>query len=332
MPEWPGAHVWFGDERAVPPDDERSNYRLVRETLLDRLRLQPEVHRIHGELGAAEAAALYDRELDGVTLDLALNGIGSDGHTASLFPNAPALDERERRAVAAEPALEPFVERVTLTPPVFAAARLLVYLVTGESKAEAVRRAFAEEPSADTPASLIRGVETIAILDVRPQPRVLLTQLVFQKHKVSSRVAARAGAVRDERAEAMAVAGDEAVGRARRAPDRPVAADDVRALVAGRLRKLREQRLRGGVVERQPAVPAAVESRGDTRHEAAEASVAVVEDDRTPHGSSSDSSSAAMPRRPASAWSTSTVSATGMSSRYSSRVSNDSSTVSTAST
>jgi 6-phosphogluconolactonase len=165
LPEWPAAHVWFGDERAVPPDDERSNYRLARERLLDRLTVPPEVHRVQGELGAPEAAALYDRELDGVSLDLALNGIGADGHTASLFPAAPALDERERRAVAAEAGLEPFVERVTMTPPVFAATRLLVYLATGESKAEAVRRAFAEEPSPDNPASLIRGVETIAILD-----------------------------------------------------------------------------------------------------------------------------------------------------------------------
>ena len=165
LPEWPGAHVWFGDDRAVPPDDERSNYRLARETLLDRLRVPPEVHRIQGELGAPEAAELYDRELEGVTLDLALNGIGADGHTASLFPAAPGLEERERRVVAAEPGLEPFVERVTMTPRAFAASRLLIYLVTGESKAEAVRRAFADEPSAGTPASLIRGVETIAILD-----------------------------------------------------------------------------------------------------------------------------------------------------------------------
>jgi 6-phosphogluconolactonase len=166
QPEWrKDVHVWFGDERAVPPADERSNYRLVREALLDRLRAQPTVHRIHGELGAPDAAELYDRELDGVTLDLALNGIGADGHTASLFPGAPALAERERRAVAAEPGLEPFVERVTLTPPVFASARLLVYLVTGDSKAAAVRRALAEEPGAETPAGLIRGVETIAILD-----------------------------------------------------------------------------------------------------------------------------------------------------------------------
>jgi 6-phosphogluconolactonase len=165
LPEWPDAHVWFGDDRAVPPDDERSNYRLAKERLLERLRVPPVVHRIHGELGAAEAAELYDRELDGVTLDLALNGIGPDGHTASLFPGAPALDETERRAVAAEPGLEPLVDRVTLTPPVFAATRLLVYLATGESKAEAVRRAFAEKPGPETPASLIRGVETIAILD-----------------------------------------------------------------------------------------------------------------------------------------------------------------------
>ena len=163
--DWKDVTVWFGDERAVPPDDDRSNYRLVREALLDRLRVLPTIHRIHGELGAAEAAPLYEGELDGVTLDLALNGIGADGHTASLFPNAPALEEHERRAVAAEPGLEPFVERVTMTPPVFAAARLLIYLVTGESKAGAVRQAFADEPSPETPASLIRGVETIVILD-----------------------------------------------------------------------------------------------------------------------------------------------------------------------
>lgn len=164
-PDWSGAHVWFGDERAVPPDDERSNYRLARTALLDGLARLPETHRIHGELGAEEAAGLYDEELSGITLDLALNGIGADGHTASLFPSAPALGERGRRAIAAEPGLEPWVERVTLTPPVFAEARLLVYLVTGEAKAEAVRRSFAKPPSPSTPASLIRGRETIAILD-----------------------------------------------------------------------------------------------------------------------------------------------------------------------
>ncbi len=163
-PDWTGMQVWFGDERAVPPYDERSNFRLVRTTLIDALSRPPEVHRIKGELGAEEAAARYDDELEGVTLDFALNGIGADGHTASLFPGSPALASG-RRAVAAEAGLEPFVPRVTLTPPVFAQARLLVYLVTGEEKATAVRRAFADEPSPATPASLVRGKETIALLD-----------------------------------------------------------------------------------------------------------------------------------------------------------------------
>jgi 6-phosphogluconolactonase len=164
-PRWRDVHVWFGDERVVPPYDPRSNFRLVRDRLVDRLEAPPEVHRVRGEQPAEEAAALYDAALEGVTLDLALNGIGADGHTASLFPGAPALDERERRAVAAEAALEPFVPRVTLTPPVFAAAGVLVYLVTGAEKAEAARRAFAAEPSPETPASLVRGRITIALLD-----------------------------------------------------------------------------------------------------------------------------------------------------------------------
>ena len=172
-PEWrPDVHVWFADDRAVPAGDERSNYRLAKETLLDRLAALPTVHRIQGELGAEEAAARYDAELEGVTLDLALNGIGPDGHTASLFPGSPALDERERRAVAAEPGLQPFVPRVTMTPSVLGAAKLLLYLVTGEEKAEVVRRAFAEEPSPEIPASLVRGVETIAILDAAAASRL----------------------------------------------------------------------------------------------------------------------------------------------------------------
>jgi len=165
LPDWSLAHVWFGDERAVPPDDERSNYRLVKTTLLDRLERQPEAHRIHGEQPAEIAAALYDDELDGVRLDLALNGIGPDGHTASIFPASPALGATDLRAVAAEAGLDPFVTRVTMTPPMFLEAELLVYLVTGEAKADAVRAAFAEEPTAFAPASVIRGRRTIAILD-----------------------------------------------------------------------------------------------------------------------------------------------------------------------
>jgi 6-phosphogluconolactonase len=165
-PDWSRVELWWIDDRCVPPADGRSNYRSVRESLLDGLARGPaEVHRIRGELEPDEAAAEYDAALEGVTLDLALMGIGPDGHTASLFPNAPALDETERRAVSAEAGFEPFVPRVTLTRPVLAEARTMVYLVTGEGKAEAVRRAFAAEPSTDTPASLVRGVQTISILD-----------------------------------------------------------------------------------------------------------------------------------------------------------------------
>jgi 6-phosphogluconolactonase len=158
--------LWWIDERCVPPADGRSNYRTIRESLLDSLSRPPaQIHRIRSELEPEKAAAEYDAALDGVTLDLALMGIGPDGHTASLFPNAPTLDETERRAVAAEAGMEPFVPRVTMTRPVLGIARTMVYLATGEGKADAVKSAFADEPSPATPASLVRGVQTIAILD-----------------------------------------------------------------------------------------------------------------------------------------------------------------------
>jgi 6-phosphogluconolactonase len=165
--DWSRAHVWWGDDRCVPPDDERSNFRLAKETLLDRVAAPPEVHRIRGELPPAEAAELYDRELEGVVLDLALNGLGPDGHTASLFPGSAAVDARERRAVSTPAGLEPFVDRVTMTVPVLNAARSVVFLVTGADKADVVRRAFADAPDPATPASLVRSESgtTVVILD-----------------------------------------------------------------------------------------------------------------------------------------------------------------------
>jgi 6-phosphogluconolactonase len=164
-PDWGSVELWWIDERCVPPADGDSNYRLIRGSLLDGLDRGPEVHRVRGELQPDEAADEYDAALDRVTLDFALMGIGPDGHTASLFPNAPTLEVTDRRAVAAEAGMEPFVPRVTMTRPVLAAARTMVYLVTGEAKAEAVERAFAGPPSMDTPASLVRGLHTVAILD-----------------------------------------------------------------------------------------------------------------------------------------------------------------------
>jgi 6-phosphogluconolactonase len=159
-PDWSSAALWWGDDRAVPPDDERSNFRLAREKLLDGLSQQPrEMHRIQGELGAEPAAEAYDAELEGARLDLVLLGIGPDGHAASLFPNQPTLDERSRRAIPAEAKLEPFVDRVTMTLPVLCSAPEVLFLVTGERKAEAVERAFGQPPSPKTPSSLIRSAQ-----------------------------------------------------------------------------------------------------------------------------------------------------------------------------
>jgi 6-phosphogluconolactonase len=157
-PDWSAATVWWGDERCVPPDDERSNFRLAREHLLDRLEAPPrEVQRIRGELGAGEAAREYDELLRGVRLDFVLLGLGPDAHAASLFPDQPTLDEHERRAIPAESKLEPFVDRVTLTVPTLSAAPAVVFIVTGDGKADAVVRAFGRPPNPAAPASLIRS-------------------------------------------------------------------------------------------------------------------------------------------------------------------------------
>jgi 6-phosphogluconolactonase len=166
-PDWSNAAVWWGDERCVPPDDEKSNYGMAKRTLLERLERAPRsVHRIKGELGKDEAAADYERELGDTQLDLLLLGVGPDGHVASLFPNAPTLRQR-KRVLPAEPGLEPFVDRVTLSLPALCSAREIVFLLSGESKADAAARAFAADPSPETPASLVRarGGRTVAILD-----------------------------------------------------------------------------------------------------------------------------------------------------------------------
>ena len=166
-PDWTRTAVWWGDERCVPPDDERSNFALAKRTLLDDVR-SGSVHRIHGELGRENGAARYEEELGGLErFDLVLLGLGPDGHVASLFPDEPTLDETERRAVGAEARLEPYVDRITLTLPALCAARTVLFLVTGEDKADSVKRAFADEPSRSTPGSLVRatGGETLAVLD-----------------------------------------------------------------------------------------------------------------------------------------------------------------------
>jgi 6-phosphogluconolactonase len=156
-PDWSSVTLWWGDERCVPPDDELSNYRLARETLLERLAVAPSaVQRIRGELDPAAAAAEYDDALAGVDLDLLLLGLGGDGHMASLFPGSPQLEVTDRRATFGPPGLDPFVDRVTMTLPTIQAARRIVFLVSGEGKRDAVARAFGDDISREVPASLAR--------------------------------------------------------------------------------------------------------------------------------------------------------------------------------
>jgi len=104
--DWPRVHVFWGDERCVPSDHHDSNYRMARETLLDKVPILPRnVHCIRGELLPQQAAATYQAELEAILgpdgrLDLILLGRGTDGHTASLFPGTMALEEREQSVVA----------------------------------------------------------------------------------------------------------------------------------------------------------------------------------------------------------------------------------------
>jgi 6-phosphogluconolactonase len=168
-PDWSRVELWWGDERCVPPDDERSNYGMAKAALLDRLEGEPAgVHRMQGELGRDEGTAEYRLELADVgTFDLVLLGLGPDGHIASLFPNFPTLDVTNRDVVGSEAGLEPFVDRISLTLPRLCNTRELLFLVAGEDKADAVARALVGAPSHQTPGSVARSAEgtTRAILD-----------------------------------------------------------------------------------------------------------------------------------------------------------------------
>ncbi len=157
QPDWSRVTLWWGDERCVPPDDERSNYRLAKETLLDRVAGAPQaVHRMRGELEPAAAAEEYDAALDGVDLHLLLLGLGSDGHMASLFAGSPQAGVEDRRVTWGPAGLEPFVDRVTLTLPAIRSAKRIVFLVAGGGKADAVVGAFGGEVTTSVTASLAR--------------------------------------------------------------------------------------------------------------------------------------------------------------------------------
>ena len=150
--EWGRVTLLFGDERCVAPDHPDSNYRMARETLLDKV-APATVHRMPAELGPDEGAVEYAKTIAAlVPLDVVILGIGEDGHTASLFPGHPLLKARGLVAGIRD-SPKPPPERVTLTLPALQNARQVIILATGKGKAEAVALAKRQQ----VPSGMIAG-------------------------------------------------------------------------------------------------------------------------------------------------------------------------------
>ncbi len=163
--DWSRVDVYWGDERCVPPDDKDANQRLCREALLDRVGPLRSIHPMYTGGDPAEAAAAYQKELAGLDrFDLVHLGMGPDGHCASLFPGSPALDAPDDVLVVAsvDPNDNNPLERITLTLPAIARARLVVFTVAGPSKREAFERVRKGE---DLPAGRVRAGEVLWLVD-----------------------------------------------------------------------------------------------------------------------------------------------------------------------
>jgi 6-phosphogluconolactonase len=160
VPDWSPVDLWYSDERCVPPDHEDSNHRMTSAALR-----APGAgwHRMQGELGPDEGSRAYARELDGVTMDVALQGMGPDGHTASLFPDHPGLDARGICA-GIHDSPKPPPERITMTLEYLNASGRILLLVTGAGKAEALARVLAG-PDRGAPASLLARDRLTVIAD-----------------------------------------------------------------------------------------------------------------------------------------------------------------------
>jgi 6-phosphogluconolactonase len=150
LPDWRDVHLWYGDERCVPLDDEESNHRLATRSLQ-----APDAtwHPVPTQLGCDEAAAAYAQEIADITLDVAVNGMGPDGHTASLFPGFPQV-HADGACVAVHGAPKPPPDRVTLTLPKLNASHRILLVVAGAAKAPLLARVLAG-PDPEVPASLL---------------------------------------------------------------------------------------------------------------------------------------------------------------------------------
>jgi 6-phosphogluconolactonase len=162
---WDKIHIFFGDERCVPPDHPDSNFRMVHETLLSQIPIPAaNVHRVRAELDPQSAAKDYEEQIraefglkngERPRFDLVPLGLGDDGHTASLFPGTAALSETARLAVANwVEKLKSF--RITLTYPVLNHAAEVLFLVSGSGKADILKNVLRDSGSAQYPAQLIR--------------------------------------------------------------------------------------------------------------------------------------------------------------------------------
>lgn len=162
--DWSQVHIYFGDERCVPPEDAQSNFRMVREALLDTVGVPAaQVHRVQGELAPETAASQYAETLrrhlpeagDVPQFDLVLLGSGPDGHVASLFPGSEALRKRRPAAAVYVPKLESW--RISITLPVINAAQHVILLVAGAKKADVVRHVFRHSADSNPlPVQMIR--------------------------------------------------------------------------------------------------------------------------------------------------------------------------------
>ncbi len=179
---WELLHVFWGDERCVSPDDPRSNSRMACRALLDRVPVPAgQIHPIPGNREPREVVEEYEallrRFFAGAPprFDLVFLGLGVDGHTASLFPGSPALDERERWTAVVRRAGEE-IDRVTLTLPLLNQAELVLFLVAGEDKAAVLREVLVETPDA-LPAGMVRPERgELRWLVDRPAARLLRGQ------------------------------------------------------------------------------------------------------------------------------------------------------------
>jgi 6-phosphogluconolactonase len=160
VPDWSLVNLWYSDERCVRPEDADSNHRMASQALQAPGAVW---HRIEGELGPKDAARNYARALGGIVMDVALQGMGPDGHTASLFPDRPELDAGGI-CIGIRDSPKPPPERVTMTLEYLNRSARILLLVAGEGKAEALARVLAG-PDRGTPASLLARERLTVVAD-----------------------------------------------------------------------------------------------------------------------------------------------------------------------